>query len=207
MREIRISIAVIIISLISVGIIFIYSSSGVYGLTELGDKAYFLKRHLLFLILGFFLMGLTMAIDYRHIRKAAKPLLLLSIFLLVLVLIPQIGQSGFGARRWFKLGVYHFQPSEFAKLAIMIYVADFLARKKIQINDFTRGFLPVILILVCICGLIVKQPDFGNALLVAFITLIMIFIAGARFSHIGFLMVLAAPVIYLLKANAKCSYQ
>jgi len=198
MREIRISIAVIIISLISIGIIFIYSSSGVYGLMQLGDKAYFLKRHILFLIFGLFLMGLTMVMDYRNLGKLAKPLLLFAIVLLVLVLIPEIGKSSFGARRWFKFGAYHFQPSEFMKLAMIIYVADFLARKKSRINNFTIGFLPVVIILLCVCALIVKQPDLGNALLIANIILIMIFIAGARISHLCLLGLLASPIVYFL---------
>ena len=114
MRDIRIFIAVIVTLLICLGITMIYSSSGIYALQELGDKTYFLSRHLLFLVIGLLAAFGVMACDYRHLKTMAKPLLLLAIVLLVLVLIPGIGKASFGARRWFKLGPFHFQPSEFA---------------------------------------------------------------------------------------------
>ena len=99
MKSIRISIAIITTLLISFGIIMIYSSSGIYALSKLGDAAYFLKRHILFLGIGLIFMLGVMAIDYRYLRKMAKPILLSVIVMLILVLIPFIGTSSFGARR------------------------------------------------------------------------------------------------------------
>jgi len=198
MREIRISIATIVLCLISIGIVIIYSSSGVYALQELGDKTYFLKKHLIFLLIGLVLVFATMIVDYRDLRHAAKPLLIVSILLLILVLIPGIGNETFGARRWFKFGPLSFQPSEFVKLAFMIYAADFLARKENKIRSFSEGFLPLMIMLGIICLLIVKQPDLGNTVLVASIILTMMFIAGARLSHMGGLILLTLPVLYFL---------
>lgn len=198
MRAIRISITAITFLLIFFGVIMIYSSSGVYAMQELGDKLYFLKRHVLFLCAGsIFTLGI-MAIDYRDFQKYAKPMLLLAILLLVLVLIPFIGKASYGARRWFKIGVFYFQPSEYAKLAMLFYVSDFLARKHNQIRNFFQGFLPIMLVMGLVCILILKQPDLGSTLLISVITLIMIFIAGARLSHIGMLGVLALPAFYFL---------
>ena len=142
MRDIRISITVIAAALISIGIVMIYSSSGVYALQQLGNSTYFLNRHLLFLFIGFLLTLAVMAIDYRQLRTIAKPLLLIAIVMLVLVLIPHLGKASYGARRWFRIGPMSFQPSEFAKLAALIYLADYLARKKERIREFWNGFLP-----------------------------------------------------------------
>ncbi len=202
MRNIRISIATIVAFLVCIGIVMIYSSSGIYALQVLNDKAYFLKRHLLFLCVGTVLMAGIMVFDYRDLRKMAKPMLLISLGLLVLVLIPEIGKSHFGARRWFKVGPFSFQPSELTKFAMLIYVADFLARKKDKITEFREGFLPVMLVLGASCLLIVKQPDLGTTLLISSVVLIMIYIAGARWLHLSILGVLAMPVLVFLVASA-----
>jgi len=198
MRNLRISIATITTLLICIGICMIYSASGVYALEELGDKTYFLKRHLLFLIIGSFLSLGIMVLDYRDLRYVAKPLMIISIIMLVLVLIPYIGKSSFGARRWFKIGPFSFQPSEFVKLAFLIYAADFLARKQNRLNNFFVGFLPLILVLGIVCLLIVKQPDLGNSVLIASIIIIMMFIAGVRYSHLGLLVLMTLPILYFL---------
>lgn len=114
MRNIRVSIAAIVTILICLGVIMIYSSSGVYAAENLGDRTYFLKRHLIFLTLGTIVMFITMAIDYRILQKHSK-LLMLFAFLLVLVLIPGIGSTSYGARRWFKLGPIGFSHRNLLK--------------------------------------------------------------------------------------------
>ena len=198
MRDIRISIAVITTFLICIGITMIYSSSGIYALGELGNKTYFVQRHLLFLCIGLLVSFAILAFDYRELRTIAKPMMLIILAMLVLVLIPGIGKASFGARRWFKIGAFQFQPSEFAKLAILVYVADFLARKQNKIKDFFEGFLPLIVVVGLFCLLIVKQPDLGNSVLIAAIVLIIMYAAGAQLRHIGFLMLLASPAVILL---------
>ncbi|MDP2654028.1 MAG: putative lipid II flippase FtsW [Candidatus Omnitrophota bacterium] len=201
MREIRLSITMIVILLIFVGIVMIYSASCIYALQELNDSMYFLRRHLMFLVIGSAMMLTAMTIDYRDLRKYAKPLLVIGIVLLVLVLIPHIGKASYGARRWFKLGPFFFQPSEFVKLAMLIYVADFLARKQTKITDFFRGFLPIVMVVGITCLLILKQPDLGSSVLIALIVFIMMFVAGARPAHILSLGLLALPVLFLLVAR------
>jgi cell division protein FtsW len=198
MRDIRISIAVIVTFLISLGIVMIYSSSGIYALQAMGDKTYFLSRHILFLCIGLLAALGTMAVDYRILKTAAKPLLLIAIILLVLVLIPGIGKASFGARRWFRIGFLNFQPSEFAKLVILIYLADFLSRKQSKMRSFWEGFFPLIMILCVLCALIVKQPDLGNSFLIAVMILIMMFVAGARIWHISLLALSGVPLLIFL---------
>ncbi len=198
MRAIRISIATITTLLIFFGIIMIYSSSGIYAMQELGDKLYFLKRHILFLFLGGILAALIMAMDYRDLQKFARPMILLAVVMLVIVLIPSVGKASYGARRWFNLGIFYFQPSEYAKLAMLLYTADFLTRKYNRIRSFRRGFFPLMLVLGLVCGLILKQPDLGSTLLIGMIVLAMLFTAGARVRHIGMLGALALPAFYFL---------
>lgn len=195
MRNLRISITVIITFLICLGITMIYSSSGVYALQELGDKMFFLNRHLLFLFIGLLASVGVMSVDYRILRVYAKPVLLFIFVLLVLVLIPGIGKASYGARRWFKLGPFNFQPSEFAKVAVLVYVSDFLARKQSKIKDFWEGFLPLVLVMGVVSALIIKQPDLGSSILIATIILIMLFTAGARLKHIILLSLCALPAV------------
>jgi len=198
MRDLRISIMVTVTILMCTGIIMVFSSSGIYALQNTGQSAYYLKRHLFFLLVGLcFTIG-AMAIDYKILQKHAKPILAFSIFLLGLVLIPGIGHEHNGARRWFHLGMFSFQPSELTKLAMLIYVSDFLSRKQKHIRDFFQGFVPVILVLGAVCLLILKQPDLGTSVFTAVITLLLMFIAGARPLHLGSLILLALPVVYLL---------
>ena len=201
MREIRTSVTTTVILLICLGVVMIYSSSGIYALQELGDSTYFLKRHLIFLCVGIVLTLIVMAMNYQELRKWAKPMLGIAIVMLVLVLIPGIGKASFGARRWFQLGPLNFQPSEFTKVALMIYTADFLARKQNKIGNFWQGFLPLMMVLGVVCLLIIKQPDFGSSVLMAMIVLIMMFIAGARPGHMGLVVLAALPFMYLLIAR------
>lgn len=198
MRDIRISIAALTTVFLCLGTIMIYSSSGAYALRELGDKTYFLNRHLVFLLIGLALSVAVMAIDYRNLRPWAKPLIICALILLVLVLIPGIGKASYGARRWFKVGMLSFQPSEFAKLALLIYLADFLARKPYRASRFWEGFLPPIMILGAMCVLIIKQPDLGNCVLLASIVMILLFVAGAKPAHIAALGLMALPFLYFL---------
>ncbi len=201
MRNIRLSIATITSLLVCVGVVMIFSSSSVYALQELGSRTYFLNRHLLFLAIGIVLMAMVMTVDYREFQSLAKPLMIVMFVLLVLVLIPGIGKQSFGARRWFKIGFFSIQPSEIFKIAMLFYISDFLSRKQSKIKDFKEGFLPPIFVLGAFCILILKQPDLGTSVFIAAIVLLMMFIAGARPAHLGVLILMTLPVIYLLVAK------
>lgn len=198
MRDLRISLAVIVTILICIGVVMVFSSSGVYALQNTGQSSYYLKRHLLFLLLGLFLMVGMMLMDYKILQQQAKPLLIFSIMLLVLVLIPGIGHEHNGARRWFHLGGFSFQPSELAKLAMLIYLSDFLSRKQQCIKDFFQGFIPPLSVLGMGCVLILKQPDMGTSVFIAVTGFLLMFIAGGRIIHLGSLALLTFPMVYLL---------
>jgi cell division protein FtsW len=202
MRQNRIYLAATVFCLICIGVVMIYSSSCVYALSELKDSAYFLKRHLIFLTIGFIFTLAVMAVDYRILQKYAKPLLLFSVLLLIFVLIPGIGKKSSGAQRWFKLGMISFQPSELVKLAVIIYTADFLSRKQKLITDLKQGFIPLMLMMGLVCLLVVKQPDLGTTVEIAVVVLAMMFVAGARMAHLSLIALAAVPVIIYLVTSA-----
>ncbi len=199
MKETRIQLTVIVLALICIGIVMIYSASCVNALETYHDSLYYLKRQSLFLAIGLLSCFLVMSMDYRQIQPHAKTFLGFSIFLLVLVLVPHIGQESYGARRWFKFGVFHFQPSEFVKLAVIIYTADFLSRKQQLIRDFKQGFLPPMLVVGVTCLLTVKQPDLGTTIEIAVVVFGLMLIGGARLLHLAIMALGAVPiVIYLI---------
>src|SRR3984885_14865716 len=142
MRQERVNLTITVLTLICVGIVMIYSASCVNAMQTFGDSLYYLKRHMLFLVLGLVASFFILRMDYRQIQPYARMLVGICAVLLALVLIPHIGSESYGARRWFKLGVFHFQPSELAKLAMIIYTADFLDRKQQVIKSFVHSFLP-----------------------------------------------------------------
>jgi len=198
MRDIRISVAITTTILVLLGVVMVFSSSSIYALRELHSSTYFLKRHLLYLFLGLIAMGTMMTIDYRILAKYAKPLLVLTVVSLVLVLIPHIGREVYGARRWFQIFGFSIQPSEFAKVIMIIYTADFLARKKKKVEDLVEGFLPVMMVLGAMCLLILKQPDLGTTALIGSVVFIMLFVAGTRLVFLGAVFLMSLPALYFL---------
>lgn len=202
MRSIRTSIFLIILALVCVGIVMIYSASAIYSYSNTGDSLYYLKRHLIYLGIGFLMMLGAMAIDTRFLQKHAKTIIGIAIVLLALVLVPHIGKEIGGAKRWFRLGVINFQPSEFAKIAIIVYMADLIARKGDRMKQFFFGFLPAMVVLGLVVGLILLEPDLGTAVTITVITLILLFIGGARGSYILASLLASVPVLYVLILSA-----
>jgi len=195
MRQIRIKLFITTILLIAIGIIMIYSTSSVYSYEKYGDSAYFLKRHIIYLLVGFLFAVSAMCIDYAQLRRFIKPFLLFSMLLLVLVFIPGIGRSAGGARRWIGLGPLNFQPSEIAKLALVFYAADVLSRKQSEISDFFYGFFPLMIVLGLCVLLILLEPDLGTAIALATLIVIMAFVAGVNIKQLGLLMLTGVLVV------------
>ncbi|MFA5145508.1 MAG: putative lipid II flippase FtsW [Candidatus Omnitrophota bacterium] len=197
-RNTRINLFTVSVVLICIGIVMIYSASSIYAWERYKDGFFFLKRHISFLCIGIALTFLVMTIDYRKLRKVARPLLIASLVLLVLVLIPGIGREVSGARRWFRFGLISFQPSELAIISMIIYIADFISRKGNVINQFVKGFLPPIAVLGSCAFLILLQPDLGNTLAMGIVVLIMLFVAGIKTSYLLSLVLASLPALYLL---------
>jgi len=197
-RNVRLNLFSIAVVLICVGIVMIYSASSIYAAERYKDGFFFLKRHVAFLLIGVILAFLVMGMDYRALRNWAKPLVAISVLLLILVLVPGIGREVAGARRWFRFKFLSFQPSELAILAVIIYVADFISRKDETIRTFLKGFLPPILVLGVVALLILIQPDLGTSVALGAVVFIMLFIAGVRFYYLLSVLLAALPVLYVL---------
>ena len=197
-RDVRINLFTTTVILICIGIVMIYSASSIYAWEKYQDSFFFLKRHISFLFLGILLAFLVMSVDYRKFRIFAKPLLIFSVLLLVLVLIPGIGREISGARRWLRFKFISFQPSELAILAIIIYLADFIHRKGDMIRTLWRGFVPQMLVLGLTVLLILIQPDLGTALTVVIVVFIILFVAGVRLTYLLSLILASLPLLYIL---------
>lgn len=181
-----------VLLLAAFGSVMIFSAGAVFAAKKYGDPFYFLKRELVYGVLG--LIGFTVAlrIDYGVYRRWAYPLLFFSIASLVAVL--KIGSRAGGAIRWFRLGPLSFQPGELAKFALALYLATLLARKAEQVRDFSVGFLPPLLVTGVMMGLLLKQPDLGTAVIFGAVALALLFIAGTRTSYLILAILVAAPI-------------
>jgi cell division protein FtsW len=173
-----------VITLLSIGVIMIFSASEYKTLVEYNDSFYYFKKQLMWSLLGLLAMFIMMNFDYRQLRLYILPFLVVSFILLVLVLVPSIGLEINGARRWIG-GPIPFAPAEFVKLCIIIFTAYGLSRERENIKRFTSGVLPYLAVMVLAAGLILMQPDLGTALSLAGIVFVMIFAAGAKLSHLG----------------------
>jgi len=189
---------IITTSLICIGIVMVYSSSSCYAYDRFTDGSFYLKRHIAHFIIGLILAAFVIKFDYKKIRRYGGWLALLSMFSLILVFIPRIGHASGGARRWINMGLFSFQPSEFAGLFLIIYLADVLERKQIFIKDFLRGFIPPLFISGIVVLLILLQPDLGTAVALLIVSLIMIFTSGANIKHIIPFLVLFLVSLYFL---------
>lgn len=192
------SIFAIVAILVGVGIVMIYSASAIYAYSNMHDSLYYLKRHLIYLAFGLVMMLAAMSIDLKKIKEWAKPVMFVSVILLVLVLIPHIGKEISGAKRWFKLGPVNFQPSELAKIALLIYIADFIGRKKELVKSFVHGYVPAMVVLGGTVGLILLEPDLGTAVTVSVITIMMLYASGLRASYVIGSILASLPVLYIL---------
>lgn len=199
MRNTRISLLIVVLILIAVGIVMIYSSTAIYGWERFKDSAYFLKRQLIFVCLGALFSLLVMSIDYRVLIRYAKAMVLVSLFLLVLLHVPGISREISGAKRWFRLFGFSFQPSEFASLSVIVYTASFLSSKGLErMEHFASGFLPAVIILGMVNLLILIQPDLGTVVALSIVVFIMLFASGARLKYILYICLAAMPFLYIL---------
>ena len=169
-------------SLTLFGLVMVLSASSVVGLHQLGEESPFglFRKQLIRAGIGTagFLIGAN--IDYRRIRRLAAPGMIAVLVLLVAVLIPGIGRTVNGSQRWIGVGGFVVQPSELAKLAMVIFIADLLARRERRMDRPELTIRPVMLTLCLVCGLIALQPKLGTPLVLTAVACLMLFVAGAR---------------------------
>ena len=187
---------IITLSLLTIGLIILLSASGAYAYLRKGDSYFFLKRQLMWAALGLVFLWIGTKFNYQRYQKLAIPLLLLTLGLLAAVLLPNLGQGPKGAHRWISLdfvglGFIHFQPSEIARLSLVIYLASSLVRKREKMENFINGFLPYFIILGAISIMVVMEPDLGSAIIIGVIAFVLLFAGGARISHMIYALILA----------------
>ena len=188
----------VVMILTGLGIIMIFSTSGIVALQKFGDKYFFLRRQILWLMISVISFLITMRIDYRRYEKLSLPLLFFSAVLLILVLVPGIGITINGARRWLKLGRFTFQASELVKLAMVIYLASALSRKQNQITEFKRGFFPMLIIICSLFSLVLIEPDLGTAITLLAVSFFLLFVGGVQFWHLIIPVIAVAPLSYFI---------
>lgn len=168
-----------VLALLCIGLVMVYSASSFVAAQLTGDASYYFQKQLLGAVFGVIAMLVTMRIDYRHWRRFS--LIGMAIALPLLVVVLRFGTNAYGASRWLSLGpFFSFQPSELIKLVLALYIADWLARKGNQVSTFLYGLAPFVILLGLVIGLVLLENDMGTASVIAALTTVMFFTAGAN---------------------------
>lgn len=164
------------------GLVMVFSASGVVAEMKYADSTYYLQRQIVWLILGFGVLFVGSQIDYLQWKPWVPWIIVGCVggLLLVLAVGPYIN----GARRWLTFGFFSIQPTEMAKLAVVMYLAAFLSNPDRRITDWRRGFLPPVVVVGCLCALIVVEPDLGSTVVIGLVFVCMMYVAGARLRHL-----------------------
>ncbi len=187
---------VTLIGLSLFGLVAIFNASTVIALRDFGNQYYFFKDQLKFLLIGFITLGVISQIHYRHWYIVSVPLLIITILLLLAVFIPGIGVHALGAKRWVNLGFIILQPTELAKLTIVIYLSAWFSRKE-------KGrLLPFLVLVGLILGLVILQPDLGTAVIIITIAGVLYFLSGAPLKHFFLLAPLLLGIFVILAVIA-----
>ncbi len=185
--DLDISLLIAIIALVGLGTIAIYSSSYAIAteVIRVSTPSYFFLRHLKGLALGCLLLILFLRLSERTLRSFAGPMMILSILLLILLLVPNPWRiCERSSHRWLKILFIRFQPSEVAKVSLIVYLADYAARKGKLIRDLKKGFVPALIVIVTVAGLIALEPNVSTAAMVALIGFVTLYAGGAKLGHI-----------------------
>lgn len=174
----------IVMILLIIGTVMIFSSSTNISMDKYGNGTFYFRRHLIRLSIGLTAMVAATIIDYRILKKIATPFIIVTIILLVLTKAVYLVEGNHSPARWLYFGSFALQTSDLARFASIIYLATHIDRKRDRIKDFTYGFLPPIVITGLIMTLVVIQPDFSTAAVIGLITIVMLFMGGAKISHL-----------------------
>ena len=196
-------ILVVVVALTAIGILMVYSSSAMKGyLSRDADTFATVGPQILWAILGLIAMAFMMRVDYRYLRLVSLPLYLIAIVLLVLVFVPQFNIVVGGSARWLKLGpLPAIHPAEIAKLALVVYLAHWFAKRGSRVRGFWAGTVPFLVIIAPVIALVFKEPDLGTTSVIAVTAFTMFFVAGASLVHLGVMM--SGAVIAMLTVGLR----
>ena len=161
-----------------IGLVMVLSASSVTALYEYGSSWYHFKRQLIWVTLGSVAMVIVMRVDYHWWRRYTKLLLLGSGLLMVLVMVPGLGVNVNGSSRWLGYGFVRIQPSEFAKLGVLLFVADLLARRADKVDNWRVTLKPVLVVFGAFAAMLMLQPNLGTTIILASIVFVMLFVSG-----------------------------
>lgn len=201
MKKMDILLFITVIFLSLFGVIMIYSSSYVWAEYKFDDPYKFFKNQFLFFIIGIFIMIIISKIDYKIYFKKSNFILASAVTLLVLVLIPGIGTVRNGSRSWFGIGSFGVQPSEFAKIALIMFSSKYLTKNEKNIKNFFKGVFPLLALTLFVFLLIMLQPDFGTGVILVMSVIGIMFISGVDFKfflRLGILGVIGIVVLILI---------
>lgn len=179
------------------GLVMVYSASSVVASSQHGMSSYFFLRQLMYAGIGFILLIFLMNVDY-HVWQKPKVIRVLLILCAVSLLFVMTQPKVNGAHRWLRYGAVSFQPSEIAKLVLLMFIAAYLQRHEGEINQPVRRLLPFAAVIGLAAGLIAIEPDLGQALCICMIAGVLLYVAGLSWRYIGGAALLAAPVFYFL---------
>lgn len=189
---------VLVVILLMIGLVMLSSAGSVLGFQRFGDSNYFLKRQAIGLLVGLVAAAAMYRIDFRRWQKWAVPIMIGTVILLLAVWLPEIGSRYLGARRWIQLGLLTFQPSEIAKLAMVIFLAAWLERRSASLQRLRDGLLPYLALVALVAGMILLQPDLGTATVIIMVAITLYFAAGGLWQHLAGLTVLGTALFLLL---------
>ena len=193
----EISLLAAVLALALIGTVFIYSASNYTAEKTYGDPFFFVKKQLVGVSLGAVAMLIAANFDYRKLKKLTLPVAIVTVVLLALVFVPNVGVENYGAKRWIGFGAFTLQPSEIAKLSLIMFAAAYFAKNPERANSF-KGILPVLGYGMILCGLIILEPNMSITVCVATLTLTIIFAAGAKIKHLALLLLPAAVFAVIL---------
>ncbi len=182
----------VVLFLVFIGVVMVFSASAIVSHEKFDTSYLFLIKQIIWTVMGVFLMLVLARIDYNKLQKFSRPLMVFSFSLLVLVLLIEPGEI----KRWLKFGMMSFQPSEMAKICLILYIADVLDRKGSKLQDFKKGLLPILAVAGVFLILIYAEPDLGTAVILGLVVLAMLFMGGVRFSHLLSLVLASIPLLY-----------
>ncbi|MDO9206397.1 putative lipid II flippase FtsW [Methylotenera sp.] len=192
----------VVLCLLGIGLVMVYSASIAIAEADKGvghNSSYYLVHQAIFMLVAISAAFVAFNIPIAWWQKMAPYLFLFGLVLLVLVLIPGIGLKAGGSRRWLKLFVVNPQPSEFMKLFAALYVADYTVRKAAVMDSFTKGFLPMLAVMLLVGGLLLREPDFGAFAVIAAISISILWLGGINGRiFAGLLILLVVGFVFLI---------
>ncbi len=200
-RDFDIPLLGLVLIVAGVGVIAVYNSSSIFSLEHYSDSMRFMKLHLIYLFIGMTAMITLMYLNPLFLRKLVYPGYLLGLGLLIIVLIPEIGKEVGGGRRWISIEGFSFQPSEFCKYMLVIYMAHFLAKKQDKMDSFWVGIFSPLVTGGAYVVLILVEPDLGTSFLVAAVLFLMLFVGNARIKHLLGIATVSAILLALAIVN------